>query len=389
MKNNNALVIFIFLMFNVLSFVDVFFINLRVGLLSSIFIVVFIVVNSKYLYLLGKNKNLIFMIYIIVSILSVFGYLINDRPLELYFKAINYNLLPSMLYIMGMVSVRKEDNVLSLIVYSNSIILFIGLLIYFLFPEFYWEKYYAAGGSLLRFGSYIGSIQVGSIAVVNIPLIFSNKLKIHLKIKLVLLIISIISIILCAQRSTYINLVIVTILLLTVSFKIKSKLNLFRTVRVAIVLIISGILVFQIFDNFIGEQLKNYFLMRIMSIDDGMITDRSGQWIVAINYFLKFPYGMGLGAGGDKASALGMLLIPDGSYLRILVETGLFGISSFIGINIIAIMNKKASIYHKIALTTYLLAAIGNNVFDLYYSSFIYWILLGYIVNEENDSISS
>lgn len=385
MKKINAILILnIFFVFNILSFIDMFFIDLRVGMLSSILIAILIVINFKYFHLLGKTKNILFAIYIIISIISIGGYLINERPLELYIKALSYNILPSMLYIVGMVSANKEYNVLKSILYSNTIILFGGLVIYFVFPEFYWENYYASGGSLLRFGAYIGSIQVGSIAVANIPLIFSNKLNIPHKARPIILIISTISIILSAQRSAYINLVAILFLLITLSFKVKRKLNVFKTIRLAIVLIVSSVIIFQIFDNLISDQLKNYFLIRIIKIDNSMITARSGQWIVALDYFSKFPLGMGLGAGGDKASIAGMLLIPDGSYLRILVETGMFGIVSFIGTNIIAIINNKASGYHKLALLTYLTAAIGSNVFDLYYSSFVYWVLLGYIVNEEN-----
>lgn len=383
-KINSIFILHIFFIFNILSFVDMFLIDLRVGLLSSIPIAILIMMNYKYFYLLGKTKNILFTIYIILSILSIGGYLINDRPIELYIKGISYNLLPSMLYIIGMVSAYEQKNILKSILFSNSIMLFVGLVIYFLFPEFYWVKIYDTGSSLLRFGAYIGSIQTGNIAVANIPLIFSNKIKINQKIRPILLMISILSIILSAQRSAYINLVAIALLLLIVNFKVKRKLNVFKTFSLVITLLVCSFVIYQIFELLVSETLKNYFLIRIIKIDNSMVTDRSGQWMVALDYFFKFPLGMGLGAGGDKASIAGMLLIPDGSYLRILVETGMFGIVSFIGTNIIAIMNNKASGYHKLALLTYLTAAIGSNVFDLYYSSFVYWVLLGYIVNEEN-----
>ena len=112
-----------------------------------------------------------------------------------------------------------------------------------------------------------------------------------------------------------------------------------------------------------------------------MMSDRNYQVENGINTFFNYPLGFGLGAAGIKAAKYGMQVVPDGNILKILVETGIIGFIVFWSLNIRALIRgiRDRKYYCALIVLLFLSHSIGSNVLDFYYSSFVYWFILGYI----------
>jgi len=113
---------------------------------------------------------------------------------------------------------------------------------------------------------------------------------------------------------------------------------------------------------------------------DSMISDRNHQWLNALKVFFEYPWGIGIGMLSHITAAQGFeLACPDGNYFRILGELGLYGFVVFILLLGTAIVRGlfHVNIFYGLALMVFSLQAIGSNVFDFYYTSFLFWFLVG------------
>lgn len=381
----------LFPLFNVISFISAFFINLRAGALAGIIIFLYVVMHKECLKCFRDGS---FVVFFFANVLSVYAYLFNERPIIIFATCITYNLFPMLMYGIGKASISGErDNpVFKSLIYSNIVIITVGFLIYFipsLAARVGMDSITTAGineaGIGYRFGSYMGSLELGSICAISVPLLLMHTFK-HKLVKPFLLIMFAVAILLTMQRGAWIVGIvsIIACMLIQAVFDREGFKSIFGYSLLGIVVVF--VLVFFV-DNYMSAGLLQHLQIRLQRFNYAyMARGRTTQASNAINLFFQYPLGFGLGAAGNKASAYHMQVVPDGNLIRILVETGIIGIVSFAIMNVKAIYNGLKHKYYYLTLIVLLFLAhsIGSNVLDFYYGSFIYWYILGFLNRTDN-----
>lgn len=370
-----------FYIINALSIIATFIISFKQGIAGSLVILIIIALNSKYIKFLFKNKAL--LIFQLACIFSVYAYTFNEVPISVYISAISYNVIPTLIFLFGVkTAIEHKEKVFKKIFYSNLIIMIIGLVLLFFFEQIYFgyvdTKYISVSDWNFRFGSYLSSIPFGSMCTVSVVLFFMCFRDMKLISRIASAGTIALSIILCMQRGAWITSAILLILCVLLYGKRERKIKylIYTLFGVSIIL---GIVIWML-PSILDENQLAYLTYRLSVISPHMVTERLYQWENALSYIFKYPLGYGLGASGVKAARYLMQIVPDGNYLAIWIETGVIGFLSFLFINIkaIKVSLKKKNTYLICALLAFLIQAIGSNVFDPYYSSFIYWFILGY-----------
>ena len=390
-KDPGKLGAILFPLFNALSFVSAFLFNIRAGALAGIIILLYVIFHKD---CLKCFKDPAFALFYITNILSVYAYLFNGRPIVIFASCITYNLFPMLMYGIGRASTSGErDNpVFKSLLFSNTVIIMVGFLIYFipgLATRVGMDSMITAGisatGKGYRFGSYLGSLELGSICAISVPLLLMYNFKRKI-VKPVMLIAFAVALLLTMQRGAW----IVGIVSIVACMIISSILDRegFKTIILYSLLGIVLVYVLVYFvDHYMSAGLLQHLEIRLRGLNiEAMSRGRSEQASNAFSLFFQYPLGFGLGAAGNKASTYHLQVIPDGNLLRILVETGIIGMTSFIIMNVRAIYRgiKHKYYYMTVIIGLFLAHSIGSNVLDFYYGSFIYWYILGYL-NRPND----
>jgi hypothetical protein len=126
------------------------------------------------------------------------------------------------------------------------------------------------------------------------------------------------------------------------------------------------------------NELAAYLIQRFSTLNDA-VGERNHQWDFALNNFLQNPFGVGLGSFGHKAVSLhGDNAATDGNFWRILVEFGFLGIIVYVILIISSLYSayKKKSFVLFQLMIVFLLLSVGTNVMDLYFSAYVFYILL-------------
>ena len=381
----------LFPLFNALSFISAFLFNIRAGALAGILIFIYVIFHRS---CLACFKDSAFTIFYVTNVLSVYAYIFNDRPIIIFLSCITYNLFPMLMYGIGRASTSGERNnpVFKALLFSNLVIVVIGFLIYFipaLASRVGMDSMITAGisssGKGYRFGSYLGSLELGSICAISVPLLLMYNFQ-HKLIKPAMLITFATALLLTMQRGAWIVGIVGFFTCMIIS-SILDKEGLKPLILYSLLLMgLVFVLVFFM-DHYMSAGLLQHLEIRIHGLNiDSMSSGRAEQASNAFSLFCEYPLGFGLGAAGNKASTYHLQVIPDGNLLRILVETGIIGISSFAIMNIRAIKKGIQNRYYfmTVIICLFLAHSIGSNVLDFYYGSFIYWYILGYL-NRPND----
>lgn len=128
------------------------------------------------------------------------------------------------------------------------------------------------------------------------------------------------------------------------------------------------------------------FWWRLISLPTA-VSERSEQWVAAVNNMYSTWFGNGLGANGHRALGIeGTHVIADGGLVKLYCEEGILGFSLFIYILILTIRKGLSDIrqYYVelgiIAVT--LLQSIGSNVIAFQLATPIFWFAAGRIHEE-------
>lgn len=380
----------LFPIFNVISFISAFLFDIRAGVLSGLVILFYVLTHKG---CMSCIQDKLFAAFYLINILSIYAYLFNGRSIAIYLSCITYNLIPMLMYGIGKASISNEKNnpVIKALIYSNIVIVLVGFIIYFvpgIAARVGMDSMITAGisatGKGYRFGSYLGSLELGSICAISIPLVlmheFNNKF-----IKYATLFMFAVALLMTMQRGAWI-VGVVGIISCAIISAVLNKKGLKVIIGYSFLgLIIAGILVFFV-EHYMSAGFLQHLQIRLMGLNvNSMSTGRTEQVADAMALFFKYPLGFGLGAAGNKASSYQMGVIPDGNLVRILVETGIFGMITFLALNIKAIVRGLSHKYYYMVLILVLFLAhsIGSNVLDFYYGSFIYWYILGFLNRTE------
>jgi len=380
---------YVFYILNISSFVFMVYPKVRPGIVASVVMLIIVIMYLKYFPVILEGINIFFVLYFCICVFSGAFYILGfSSKSELFFYGISYNLLPMVMYLVGTIFAKKEyDKIMMNLIISNFSIILVGLALYYFEPMFYMKTIASNTLEILdmsnnyyRFPSYVGTLIVGNITSVSIPLIFMYREKLKKVYFFFFLIIFIVGSILSMQRSAFIATTFALSGCVLLSFKYNHSKG--KIIKIGVGIVCTLIALLLIYNNIFTETQKVMFTMRGLSFNSA-IGERINQWQTGIDIFSAYPFGTGLGSAGHKAVAAGILnTIPDGNYFRILAEVGLHGIIVFLLLNICALSKSiKNNKYIAIILIIYLFQAIGTNVFDLYYISFVYWFVLGFAAN--------
>lgn len=371
----------IFTIINVACFLLTLLKNKSIGTYTSL-IILFILYKNKDVFYSGKDQ--LFKFFICINLITGLSYLYNGVNFIIFFQAISYSIIPSLLYLLGAKQYRLgvlQESLANNILYPSVILMGIGLFFYLIFPDFYFSNIgqdintYKWGLADYRFGSYISSSNLGSLCVSCIPLYFVSIKTRGGLFNSVILIIILTSLALCMQRSSWaVSILFFCIIIFrTINFSVIIP----YIVMLLVLLFVGGFFIRNLFTE---EQIK-FMITRFSNLDlEQMSSERVKQWMHALNIFYNNPWGFGLGTLGHKASEAGYSTCSDGNYFKILGEIGIVGFALFIGMILKALKKywKGCSILALVILG-FSLQAIGSNVFELYFSSYVFWYILGYL----------
>lgn len=395
---NNISIVFIianlFLVFGV-------FRTFRSNLLLALVLLVYIIYRNKiFLNELNKTRHVVFIVFVLIEILSLLSLFLYPLSREfvlrnpiMIFQGLSYLLIPQLFfYTAGSIIGSEEEKIRKNVYYLiciNFIMITIGLILHFVKPSFFLSFQHRILGELFEFyngkyprlTSYIGnSMILGVISSVSTILTLEylrNSYK-----KYIFLIIFITGVVLSLQRGAWVSLVI-GFFLYFILYVSKSGLR-FKANVATKLLVIIPIVVIPFFIFISGRINLLQLTNRIKNIGNALL-ERMVTWDNAFTILKENPFGAGLGVLSHKAASLGFVYaIPDANYFRIAGENGVLGILVFLIMSflslIISLRKRLFAIF--VALIIFYFQAIGTNVFDLYYSSFIFWFLLGIVFKQ-------
>jgi O-antigen ligase len=109
------------------------------------------------------------------------------------------------------------------------------------------------------------------------------------------------------------------------------------------------------------------------------------MWLNALEQFKKNIFGLGAGQGGWISYIHDVntnIVVTDGDYFRILLESGIFGIIVFcylIGIVLLRFIrngDSKVKYFYWFSVASGI-QMVGSNITELYYANFAFWLALG------------
>ena len=372
---------------------------IRGGLVISVVSLLIIAFNFKNVIFILRKK-ILFSLFIIIELVSIFGYykLRNEIELSkisfLILSNINYLLLPQLIFfITGVWAGKNKTSInrgINIVLNLNFILISLGILLYVIRPSFYLDfieynfpaGFVFYGGFYPRLISFLGdSMSIGVLCSSSfvLSIIYTDrKWK-----RFIYPAFFLVGCIMSMQRGAWLSISMGLFLLFLwkhkMIFSYLRKVNKNAFFIILFLLLMSSIIML----NFNNEVAGNFFqeLGNRFGRISTAISERTSQW-ENVKYALDYSilFGKGLGTLSHKAVNVGLEgTIPDGNYFRIIGENGILGASAFFLLLAVALL---ASYFTKekglsIAICIYVFQAIGNNVFDLYYASFIFWYILG------------
>ncbi|WP_300705004.1 O-antigen ligase family protein [Bacteroides sp.] len=340
-------------------------------------------------------KN-VFNFFICIELLSCgfgmfsqYSYFLQNHIIILIY-GISYLVLPQLLFFnLGRcIDNHKLYKSVQFILYCNAFLIGMGIIFSMFQPSFYLSfveralpSQYEVYGTSPRLVSYLGdSMSIGVICsssfILSISLLSGKK-------RCILALIFCIGCIMSMQRGAWISMTASTLLYVFVFSKIKIfsfKINRRVAFVLSAVLITAIYLIYKIQTSWSDEFLFFDILTRRFDRIGGAASERTNQWISIIDAAMHNWGGLGIGTMSHKGVNFGFpITCPDGNYFRILGDIGFIGLLCFLFLNFLALLHlyklRQWSVLCVIII--YLMQAIGTNVFDLFYSSFIYWFFIG------------
>jgi len=384
--------------------------NLFLSFLADVFIIIlFLILMSN------SSNNKIHLIDILLAIFVFFNILSGlniillnmDYP-QLYFYGLHMTVLPMILYFGARFTNFESSRILYIIWQIGLIHIGIGIISYSpiirYLPSIIRPILYQLNnlctyrieenwGLLVRMRSCLDSLTFGNIAGITFLLSFYFILTKKKKYYYFILILSLLAVALSYQRSSWIAILVgLFILVLFIQSHNKGK-KVFLLIGIILIIIV-------IINNILPENYKNYLNSRFTDLISGgrsAISGRVNQWYYGMEVIANNPFGVGIGELGHKAARFAKGGVYDGNYFKIFAEIGLIGFLFFLLIildiikRFILILNSKQHVYNNgekilmfVILIFYMIQAIGTNVWDLYYSNIIFWLILGLYHNDYN-----
>jgi len=325
---------------------------------------------------------------------SYFAYWSNA---DLTINAFTYLLLPQVAFLtLGMAVGRDRgslDRLLKVVLYSGATAVFFGVVFYILRPGFvhtaevrtFGEMVFRYEEYLPRMNGYFNSMILGAVCSTTLGLALFSRLRPWVLAGITL--ICAIGSVMTMQRGSWI-LTGATALAALAVIAWRSVAQLARPRGVATLALVLTLLGAGAAATWRFAQNQPWLPVAVKEFDSRVlqlpftVTERSDQWARALDLGQRYPLGVGLGMLGNKArdiDGLDQYAITDGDLFSIMAETGVVGLALFLALAGTAVARALLARRFDVAAPLLLLlaGATGTNLFDLYYISFVFWLLLG------------
>lgn len=338
--------------------------------------------------------DVLIVVYFIYRLMTIICIINSNMPVGVYTGELAVSCLPMIFYFAGRAVQNRIDGF-----YKRFLSAFIGLgvvslLLYVIGPQFYcnylynWSYISKADVPTMRvrMQSVVGSTLFGAMMIFALAAGIYFICKSEEKEKsgkarvfgVVSVFTGLIFAFLSSQRSAMVTGIV---LLLYINFlifirfeNIPRKYLLFE-----IILIVVFMLAVAVF--------KSEYIFKIwarLASLPGAISERSEQWVAAVNNMYSSWFGNGLGANGHKALGIdGAHVIADGGLIKLYCEEGVIGFTMFAYIVFMSLKRGVKSIMLFSAeigiIIAALLLSIGSNVLCFQLATPIFWFAIGRI----------
>ncbi len=367
------------------------FIHYSYPTILTLFLCFYLLLTFSYKKLYAGNSQL-FILLILWQITTFVFYFVSSYSSRLtgisylIIATLSFYLIPQIVFfnfgaILPLGTLRKVS---TFYVNINFFAISIGIIDFFTFKVLYQQPYILGGilpEKFYRMQSYFGTAMIaGCVCSTSLLLtlfICQNKFK-----RYIYTLVFIIGLALTGARGAwvagFVSLCYYLYMSKSIKLKISSKLLRFIIFIVLIILFCLPLLgKYFNSENFVqvGRRFSNLF---------NASGERESQWLNGINIFLEHPLGVGYGLLTHKGinSNFGFI-VADGNYFRILGELGIIGFILFLILLIYSIIIAHRKKYYIVTalLLIYSIQAVGTNVFDIAYTSYLFWLLIGLSFN--------
>lgn len=337
----------------------------------------------------GSMTSMLVAIYVIYCTATVAFYFVEKIPFSVFIKSASNSLLPILFFWCGLRGYHFSNKHYLLAV---NICALTGVFLLFLRPSWYVQYCIGYGYSFTRLSSCIGSTAMGTLTAVAVVYSVQHIIDTKGKSGKIAYMLSAAYTFLSFQRSAWI-VVALTIFVLHYYVFIKwGKLK----IRYMLLEILFILFCLVIFWEYISVILGQYSVQRASSSNAGMFSSRTGQWVYGLRNS-NWIAGSGYGARGHKAMGYGAAAIADGSWVMLLCEIGIMGISIFIAI-ITKTVGKglyylRSNLGALCVIVIICLQSIGSNILEFQITTPLLWMSIGEIAAstrrvKKNESIS-
>lgn len=337
--------------------------------------------------------DVLIVVYFAYKTLSVIWLIMSGMPVSVYVDEFAVSAFPMIFYLVGK-TCDNSDKFYRIFLISLIGLGVISLILYLWAPQFYCDYLYSwtyiskadAQTARVRMQSVTGCTVFGAIMVcgmaVSIRFLCADSNEDNYKKRrlfgLVTFILTLIFTFLSNMRSA---MVVAILLMLYVNYLIFSR---FKDISGKYILLEAGIIV-VVFALLcvVKFDIVLKIWWRLESLP-GAVSQRSEQWVAAVNNMYSSWFGNGLGMNGHKAIGIdGAHVIADGGLIKTYCEEGVLGFSLFVYIIFLSLkrgISQFRKYYAEVALIVMLLLqSIGSNVIAFQLITPLFWFAVGKI----------
>ncbi len=365
---------------------------------AALMVIVFVSLVLSRKVRFGCIADVIVTVLFFYQVLSVIWLLAGGYPLSVYTGEFVSSTLPMVFYFAGRYA---GDGKRRWYAYFSAAVLFLGIcgiILYISAPSFYidwaykWNYISKADADTLRvrMHSFIGSTCLSYLGVCGIlagsSFLAGPKTGKTETVSVFIMAISLLTAIMANQRSGIVAAGIAVVFINWLVFfrldMIPKKFFVIEVVVVSAALVILGIVKIEIL-------LKYWY--RIASLPTA-ISQRSEQWVAAVNNMYSSWIGNGLGANGHRALGFeDAHVIADGGLVKMYCENGVLGFSLFIYLLYLALGDGIRNIREHYAevgiIVAALLQSIGSNILAFQICAPVFWFAIGACLCGKKESV--
>jgi hypothetical protein len=329
--------------------------------------------------------------YIGISLLSVVLYYQpnSPTPIEAFSYGVHLFILPMFTYFaVKTLGPQLQHRLILGVCLLNLFAMVVGLYLFYERPDFYhafllasfqeknitedWQVY-------SRMGSYMGSTAVGTVCASTIILLSLNRSGLALMTFALPLLL--VSVLLSKQRGG------IAACFMALIYLICTNRRYFWLKLLALLISVPALSYgLNLFDEKYEGTVDHVYERSTYDMVTVFLHRGYGP---GLEYFVDFPFGVGLGGTSSAAQSAGLAergQVVDANFMRILADLGIIGLSSFLLVLWFAVQaagRKEKQLGWVVLVGVHVLICLGTNTLDSSYVSHCFWLFLGIIDTPE------